>query len=165
MVQAPRADPPVDGVELVLGHQERVVLGADLLAVAYVGVVEADVVGDRHHHELGERRRARQIEQLGEEGRRLLLVLGGDDRVVEGDGHEDPSVTAPPYLTQPATGTRRYCQDRAMADDAVLSGHRVMMRAPRIDDAEALFAEVASDPEVTRYLSWTRIPTSTRRAG
>ena len=33
-----------------------------------------------------------------------------------------------------------------------------MLRAPRIDDAEALFAEVASDPEVTRYLSWTPHP-------
>ena len=45
-----------------------------------------------------------------------------------------------------------------MAVDAVLSGDRIVMRAPRIDDAEALFAEVASDPEVTRYLTWTPHP-------
>ena len=45
-----------------------------------------------------------------------------------------------------------------MADDAVLHGPRVTLRAPRIDDAEALFAEVASDPEVTRYLSWSPHP-------
>ena len=45
-----------------------------------------------------------------------------------------------------------------MAVDAVLGGDRIVMRAPRIDDAEALFAELASDPEVTRYLSWTPHP-------
>ncbi len=45
-----------------------------------------------------------------------------------------------------------------MAEVAVLTGDRVRLRAPRIDDAEALFAEVASDPEVTRYLSWTPHP-------
>ena len=45
-----------------------------------------------------------------------------------------------------------------MADEAVLSGHRVRLRTPRIDDAEALFAEVASDPEVARYMSWTPHP-------
>ena len=33
--------------------------------------------------------------------------------------------------------------------------NRVALRAPRLGDAEELFASVASDPEVTRYVSWT----------
>ena len=44
VLHAALADLAVDGVELVLGHQERVVLRADLLAVGHLGVVEADVV-------------------------------------------------------------------------------------------------------------------------
>lgn len=45
-----------------------------------------------------------------------------------------------------------------MADDDVLTGPRVILRPPRLDDAEALFARIASDPEVTRYLSWMPHP-------
>lgn len=37
----------------------------------------------------------------------------------------------------------------------VLTGPRVTLRPPRIDDAEDLFCRVACDPEVTRYLAWT----------
>jgi [ribosomal protein S5]-alanine N-acetyltransferase len=40
----------------------------------------------------------------------------------------------------------------------VLNGPRVMLRAPTVDDAEPLFERVASDPEVTRYLSWSPHP-------
>jgi [ribosomal protein S5]-alanine N-acetyltransferase len=36
----------------------------------------------------------------------------------------------------------------------VIAGDRVVLRIPGLDDAEALFAVLASDPEVTRYLSW-----------
>lgn len=39
-----------------------------------------------------------------------------------------------------------------------LTGARVRLRAPRLDDAEELFASVASDPEVTRYMSWPTHP-------
>lgn len=45
-----------------------------------------------------------------------------------------------------------------MIDDDVLIGQRVTLRAPRLDDADALFERVASDPAVTRYLSWTPHP-------
>ncbi len=45
-----------------------------------------------------------------------------------------------------------------MPDVKVLTGQRVVLRAPRLDDAEELFASVASDPEVTRYMSWTPHP-------
>ena len=45
-----------------------------------------------------------------------------------------------------------------MADVKALTGTRVTLRAPRLDDAEELFASVASDPEVTRYMSWTPHP-------
>jgi ribosomal-protein-alanine N-acetyltransferase len=49
-------------------------------------------------------------------------------------------------------------QDEGMADVEVLTGTRVRLRAPRLDDAEAIFDAVASDPEVTRYLSWKPHP-------
>jgi ribosomal-protein-alanine N-acetyltransferase len=42
-----------------------------------------------------------------------------------------------------------------MPDDDVLTGARVVLRAPRIEDAGELFASVTSDPRVTEYLSWT----------
>jgi [ribosomal protein S5]-alanine N-acetyltransferase len=45
-----------------------------------------------------------------------------------------------------------------MADVKLLNGQRVTLRAPRLDDAEELFASVASHPEVTRYMSWTPHP-------
>lgn len=40
----------------------------------------------------------------------------------------------------------------------MLTGPRVMLRAPRLDDAEELFERIASDPAVTRYLSWLPHP-------
>jgi RimJ/RimL family protein N-acetyltransferase len=46
----------------------------------------------------------------------------------------------------------------AMSVVEVLEGPRVILRAPRLDDAEAIFERIASDPEVTRYLSWTPHP-------
>jgi [ribosomal protein S5]-alanine N-acetyltransferase len=45
-----------------------------------------------------------------------------------------------------------------MADVRVLTGPRVTLRAPRLDDADVLFERIASDPEVTRYLSWSPHP-------
>ena len=42
-----------------------------------------------------------------------------------------------------------------MPDDEVLAGPRILLRRPRLDDAAALFAGIVSDPQVTRYLSWT----------
>lgn len=45
-----------------------------------------------------------------------------------------------------------------MPDDDVLSGARVVLRAPRIEDADELFVSVTSDPRVTEYLSWTPHP-------
>jgi [ribosomal protein S5]-alanine N-acetyltransferase len=45
-----------------------------------------------------------------------------------------------------------------VAEDGVLVGSRVILRPPRLDDAPALFNRVASDPEVTRYLTWLPHP-------
>lgn len=45
-----------------------------------------------------------------------------------------------------------------MADRRKLIGPRATLRAPRLDDADALFERIASDPEVTRYLSWSPHP-------
>jgi RimJ/RimL family protein N-acetyltransferase len=42
-----------------------------------------------------------------------------------------------------------------MSEVEVLNGPRVRLRAPTLDDADLLFERIASDPEVTRYLSWT----------
>jgi RimJ/RimL family protein N-acetyltransferase len=39
-----------------------------------------------------------------------------------------------------------------------LTGPRVRLRAPHLDDADAMFAVLASDVDVTRYLSWTPHP-------
>lgn len=52
-----------------------------------------------------------------------------------------------------------------MAEVPVLTGPRVTLRAPRLDDADVLFERIASDPEVTRYLAWTTHPdvSQTRR--
>jgi [ribosomal protein S5]-alanine N-acetyltransferase len=45
-----------------------------------------------------------------------------------------------------------------MANAPVLTGPRVRLRMPRVDDAEAMFTGMASDPEVSRYMSWTPHP-------
>jgi [ribosomal protein S5]-alanine N-acetyltransferase len=37
----------------------------------------------------------------------------------------------------------------------VLDTPRLQLRPPRVDDAEAIFRGYATDPEVTRYLTWT----------
>lgn len=37
-----------------------------------------------------------------------------------------------------------------------LKTERLILRRPRLDDAEAIFARYANDREVTRYLSWPR---------
>jgi [ribosomal protein S5]-alanine N-acetyltransferase len=45
-----------------------------------------------------------------------------------------------------------------MAIAPVLAGPWVRLRMPRVEDAEAMFTGLASDPDVTRYLSWTPHP-------
>ena len=150
MLHAAVADLAEDRVELVLGHQERVVLGVDFLAVRHLRVVEADVVGDSHHQEMSERLRVRQVEQLGQKSRRFLLVLRGDDGVVQLDAHVAP--------VNQFRLTGQKVNDESMIDVKDLTGDRVFLRAPLIEDAAELFASVASDPEVTRYMSWTPHP-------
>ena len=45
-----------------------------------------------------------------------------------------------------------------MSDVEVMSGPRVTLRAPTLDDADMLFERIASDPEVPRYMSWRPHP-------
>jgi [ribosomal protein S5]-alanine N-acetyltransferase len=45
-----------------------------------------------------------------------------------------------------------------MSDIEVLNGPQVTLRAPTLDDAELLFERTASDPEVSRYMSWRPHP-------
>jgi RimJ/RimL family protein N-acetyltransferase len=40
----------------------------------------------------------------------------------------------------------------------ILVGPRILLRAPRVEDAEDLFASVTSDPMVTKYLAWAPHP-------
>ena len=46
-----------------------------------------------------------------------------------------------------------------------IDGPRLMLRAPTLDDAGAIFQRVARDPQVTKYLLWTPHPdvATTRR--
>ena len=45
-----------------------------------------------------------------------------------------------------------------MPNDVTLTGRRVTLRPPQAEDAEEMFEALTSDPEVTRYLSWTPHP-------
>jgi RimJ/RimL family protein N-acetyltransferase len=45
-----------------------------------------------------------------------------------------------------------------MAHVRTLIGERVVLRPPRLGDAEELFHSVACDPEVTRFMTWTPHP-------
>src|SRR5258705_10137890 len=40
-----------------------------------------------------------------------------------------------------------------------ITTERLVMRQPRLDDAESVFEEYGRDPEVTRYLTWTPLET------
>jgi [ribosomal protein S5]-alanine N-acetyltransferase len=48
--------------------------------------------------------------------------------------------------------------DGTMSDVEVLNGPRVTLRPPTLDDAELLFERIASDPEVSRHMSWRPHP-------
>ncbi|MCG7610487.1 MULTISPECIES: GNAT family N-acetyltransferase [Mycobacterium] len=41
-----------------------------------------------------------------------------------------------------------------MPNTPILAGSQVRLRPPAVEDAHALYTRIASDPEVTRYLSW-----------
>jgi RimJ/RimL family protein N-acetyltransferase len=41
-----------------------------------------------------------------------------------------------------------------MSDVEVMNGPTVTLRAPTLDDADLLFERMASDPEVSHYMSW-----------
>lgn len=45
-----------------------------------------------------------------------------------------------------------------MTEVDVLTGPRVTLRAPTLDDAEQLFERIVSDPRVVRYMSWRAHP-------
>ncbi len=83
--QAAFDDAGVDGVEVVIVDQERVVLPRGNPVV--VCVVERDAVGCVDFEERTVRRGIGQAEDLAEERGRGLLVGAVDDRVIEGDAH------------------------------------------------------------------------------
>ena len=85
MGEAPFGDPAEDRVEIVFAHQERVVLGPDV--VTGVDERECDLVGSRHLDERTPSVRGRQAEDLGEELGRTLVVTRVHDRVIEANCH------------------------------------------------------------------------------
>lgn len=58
-----------------------------------------------------------------------------------------------PSSQPPSVPGRQRCTMEGMTHADVLKGPRVTLRAPTLDDAEPLF-EIASDPQVPRYMSW-----------
>src|SRR5713101_7038983 len=79
--QPPVPDAAEGGVELVLAHEERVVLGDDLSAG--LGEVQRDGVVGLDHEKMPEPGGRRQAENLAQEGCRPLLVTAGDYGVVQ----------------------------------------------------------------------------------
>ena len=57
-----------------------------------------------------------------------------------------------PACRRPAAATNRY--NPMLRPPETFTTERLVARLPRVEDAEAAFAAYASDPEVTRYLSW-----------
>src|ERR1700682_6445069 len=90
MLQTALLDASVDPVEIVLGHQERIVLRADLLASGDLRVVEAGTVVESYRQEVTEFLGAWEAEELCEEVGGFLPVFRGDDGVVERDSHINP---------------------------------------------------------------------------
>src|SRR6185503_9563158 len=86
VVHAAIDDAAVDGGEVVLGDEERVVLAGDVF-VAGRGEVHPDAVVGVDLPERAEARRRGQAEEVGEPRGGGLAVAGGDDRVVELQGH------------------------------------------------------------------------------
>ena len=67
MLQTALLDASVDPVEIVLGHQERIVLRTNLLALGHLRVVEAGAVVEAYRQEVTEFLGGWQAEELGEE--------------------------------------------------------------------------------------------------
>jgi RimJ/RimL family protein N-acetyltransferase len=66
------------------------------------------------------------------------------------------NVIAMSVQSSSAPSPEQGCDDESVPD--VLTGPRVRLRPPAVDDAEAMYASYAADPEVTRYLSWRPHP-------
>src|SRR6476646_6762262 len=64
------------------------------------------------------------------------------------------NVIAIPIQSTTVDGATATMDDVPMSDVEVLNGPRVTLRTPTLDDAELLFERMASDPEVSRYMSW-----------
>ncbi len=117
VLQPPRLDLAVDRVEVVLGNQKRVMLRAYLLG--RIGVVEGRAVLELHGQEAAERHWTRQPEQLADKLSGLPLVAGGDDGVIESNGHCACQSTT---LAGPSQSPQRYFG--AVSSRAMLSGSR-----------------------------------------
>jgi len=90
-------DPAERRVELRLAHLERVVVRVDVVAGV---VIQRDSVGQRDRCEVRHRRVDGQAQDVGEELRRGLRIVGRDDGVVQFDGHDgipslSPTVIGP----------------------------------------------------------------------
>jgi hypothetical protein len=72
-------------VEHVVGNEERIVPAGKLSTG--LGVIEPDPVVEREAEKRSPARGFRESEQILQERRRLLLVLGGNSQVIEVNGH------------------------------------------------------------------------------
>src|ERR1700752_4367239 len=64
------------------------------------------------------------------------------------------NVIAIPIQSTTVGGAPATMHHGSMSDVEVLNGSRVTLRAPTVDDAELLFERMASDADVSRYMSW-----------
>src|SRR6516162_7404606 len=102
------ADAAERGVELLLAHEERVMLGRYLLVG--LGEVQRDAVVRLDHQEVPEAGRRGQAEDPGEERRRPLLVAARHNSVVQLHAHGHDSARS----AGPRTSRRSPCPPAAL---------------------------------------------------
>ena len=122
-------------------------LRANLLVRPDLCVVEAGVVSQSHGQKRAELLRFGQAEHFGEEPSPIPLGPCAPTMVWL-------NVIAIPIQSTTGSRVAATMHDGAMSDVEVLDGPRVTLRAPTLDDAEPLFERMASDPDVSRYMSW-----------
>lgn len=95
MVEATFGDAGVDGVESLFGDPEREVKTGDRLGIGGGREVERHAVLGAHLPEPAHRSGFGQPQHLGEPAGTGFGVAGGDDRVIQFDGHGNQCAVTP----------------------------------------------------------------------